>query len=115
MAIPQRAKTGLQDRRPQRSPDRFGLWATWTPEHGESIETFDIVTTAASRLVAEMHDRMPVIVAPADYQLWPTASWLWMLFTRSLIGVIVSGNGKETAPSVHERADAELLLPISVA
>jgi putative SOS response-associated peptidase YedK len=59
---------------PQRSPDRFGLWATWTPEHGESIETFDIVTTAASRLVAEMHDRMPVIVAPADYQLWPTAS-----------------------------------------
>jgi hypothetical protein len=38
-----------------------------------------------------------------------------MLFTRSLIGVIVSGNGKETAPSVRERADAELLLPISVA
>jgi putative SOS response-associated peptidase YedK len=53
-----------------------GLWATWTPEHGESIETFDIVTTAASRLVAEVHDRMPLIVAPANYQLWPTASSL---------------------------------------
>jgi putative SOS response-associated peptidase YedK len=47
-----------------------GLWARWTPEEGEPVETYTIVTTRASRLVSEVHDRMPVIVAPADYQRW---------------------------------------------
>jgi putative SOS response-associated peptidase YedK len=51
-----------------------GLWAKWTPESGEAVETFTIITTQASRLVSEVHNRMPVIIAPADYRLWLTAS-----------------------------------------
>ena len=35
--------------------------------------TFTIVTTRASKLVSEVHDRMPVIVAPTDHQRWLTA------------------------------------------
>jgi putative SOS response-associated peptidase YedK len=50
------------------------LWAKWTPESGEAVETFTIITTQASRLVREVHNRMPVIIAPADYRLWLTAS-----------------------------------------
>ena len=51
-----------------------GLWERWTPETGEAVETFAIITTEASRLVREVHDRMPVIIAPADHQRWLTAS-----------------------------------------
>ena len=50
-----------------------GLWERWTPETGEAVETFTIITTDASRLVREVHDRMPVIIAPADHQRWLTA------------------------------------------
>src|SRR5215472_15157122 len=50
-----------------------GLWARWTPEGGDPVETFTIVTTRASKLVSEVHDRMPVIIAPTDYQRWLTA------------------------------------------
>jgi putative SOS response-associated peptidase YedK len=50
-----------------------GLWERWTPEGGDPVETFTIVTTRASKLVSEVHDRMPVIIAPADYQRWLTA------------------------------------------
>ena len=50
-----------------------GLWERWTPEDGEPVITFTIVTTRASKLVSEVHDRMPVIVAPTDHQRWLTA------------------------------------------
>jgi putative SOS response-associated peptidase YedK len=50
-----------------------GLWERWTPENGDPVETFTIVTTRASKLVSEVHDRMPVIIAPTDHQRWLTA------------------------------------------
>ena len=50
-----------------------GLWEKWVPEGGEAVETFTIVTTRANRLVSEVHERMPVIIAPADYQRWLSA------------------------------------------
>ena len=34
------------------------------------IRTFAIITTDANELVAEIHDRMPLILAPADYARW---------------------------------------------
>lgn len=50
-----------------------GLWERWEPEKGAPVVTFTIITTEASKLVGEVHDRMPVILAPADYQRWLTA------------------------------------------
>ena len=48
-----------------------GLWENWKdPSTGESIRTFAIVTTDANELVAEIHDRMPLIIAPSDYERW---------------------------------------------
>ena len=37
---------------------------------GEWVRTFAIITTDANELVAEIHDRMPLIIAPGDYARW---------------------------------------------
>ena len=48
-----------------------GRWENWkNPTSGEWIRTFAIITTDANELVAEVHDRMPLIIAPADYERW---------------------------------------------
>jgi len=48
-----------------------GLWEHWTnPEDGEVIESCTIVTTEANALMRTLHDRMPVILPPADYDRW---------------------------------------------
>ena len=51
-----------------------GLWERWQPETGEPVLTFTIITTLANKLVSEVHERMPAIIAPADYQRWLTGS-----------------------------------------
>src|SRR5687768_10977154 len=48
-----------------------GLWENWKePATGEWIRTFTIVTTDANALVVQLHDRMPVIIAPGDRERW---------------------------------------------
>jgi putative SOS response-associated peptidase YedK len=48
-----------------------GIWENWKePASGEWIRTFAIITTDANELVADIHDRMPVILAPAIYARW---------------------------------------------
>lgn len=46
-----------------------GLWERWEKE-GPPIETFTILTTAANELLAPIHGRMPVILAPELYEAW---------------------------------------------
>jgi putative SOS response-associated peptidase YedK len=47
-----------------------GLWESWSGPNGEEMETAAIVTTTASRSIAHIHDRMPVIVAPDAFDFW---------------------------------------------
>ena len=47
-----------------------GLWESWQPKDGEPLETFTILTTDPNALVEPMHNRMPVILEPADYDRW---------------------------------------------
>jgi putative SOS response-associated peptidase YedK len=47
-----------------------GLWDQWKSPDGQVIESCTILTTTPNSLVADMHDRMPVIVAPDKYDLW---------------------------------------------
>jgi putative SOS response-associated peptidase YedK len=48
-----------------------GIWENWKePASGGWLRTFAIITTDANGLVADIHDRMPVILAPADYARW---------------------------------------------
>jgi putative SOS response-associated peptidase YedK len=47
------------------------LWENWKdPYAGEWVRTFTIVTTEANTLVAELHNRMPMIVAEDDREPW---------------------------------------------
>lgn len=45
-----------------------GLWERW--EKGETIESFTIIVTQANDLLKPIHDRMPVILDPLDYEPW---------------------------------------------
>jgi putative SOS response-associated peptidase YedK len=48
-----------------------GLWENWKdPTSGEWVRTFAIITTDANELVADIHDRMPLIIATTDYTRW---------------------------------------------
>ncbi len=48
-----------------------GLWDAWKdPETGAWLQTFAVITTDANELTAEVHDRMPVILEPKDYDRW---------------------------------------------
>jgi putative SOS response-associated peptidase YedK len=47
-----------------------GLWERWRSPEGETIESCCIVTCAPNELAARFHDRMPVIIAPEDYDTW---------------------------------------------
>jgi putative SOS response-associated peptidase YedK len=47
-----------------------GLWDRWTNSQGEVIETCTILTTTPNSLLSDIHDRMPVILRPPDYELW---------------------------------------------
>jgi putative SOS response-associated peptidase YedK len=47
-----------------------GLWDEWIGPDGEVIESCTILTTKPNALVADLHDRMPVIVSPDKYDLW---------------------------------------------
>ncbi len=46
-----------------------GLWEHWEGVGGE-LTTFTIVTTVSNELLANLHTRMPVIIAHPDYDVW---------------------------------------------
>src|SRR5204863_400476 len=46
-----------------------GLWDTWR-RGDEPLESFTILTTSPNELVRPIHDRMPVIISPADFERW---------------------------------------------
>jgi len=47
-----------------------GLWDRWRDPAGTIVETCTILTSRPNSLVADVHDRMPVIMRPDDYELW---------------------------------------------
>ena len=47
-----------------------GLWDTWKKPDGERLKTFTIITTEPNELTKRLHDRMPLVLEPADYQTW---------------------------------------------
>lgn len=51
-----------------------GLWEHWKDSTGQTVESCTIITVDANALIAELHDRMPLIVAPDDYDAWLRAA-----------------------------------------
>jgi putative SOS response-associated peptidase YedK len=55
----------------ERQPFAFArLWDRWRAPDDNYLETCTVLTTTPNRLVADIHHRMPVILAPENYGLW---------------------------------------------
>lgn len=50
-----------------------GLWERWA-RNGVAVESCALVTTEANAVVAPVHDRMPVMLLPEEYEQWLSAS-----------------------------------------
>jgi putative SOS response-associated peptidase YedK len=47
-----------------------GLWEGWRGPDGEVIRSYTILTTSAATALRELHERMPVVLEPADWATW---------------------------------------------
>lgn len=48
-----------------------GLWESWTDRQtGESLQTATLLTMEANQFMAELHDRMPVVLTPGMTKRW---------------------------------------------
>ena len=49
-----------------------GLWEHWRMPNGETLLSFTVITGEPNAVVKPLHNRMPVILAPEDYEKWLT-------------------------------------------
>jgi len=47
-----------------------GLAETWSSADGSEVDTAAIMTTKANRTIRGIHDRMPVVIRPEDFDRW---------------------------------------------
>lgn len=47
-----------------------GLWERWKGTHGDVVDSCTLITTEPNELIAPLHNRMPVILAPESYERW---------------------------------------------
>lgn len=47
-----------------------GLWEHWEGLDGAAIDSCTILTTEPNEMMADIHDRMPVILDPKDFAQW---------------------------------------------
>jgi putative ABC transport system substrate-binding protein len=93
-----------------------GIWENWKdPGSSEWIRTFAVITTDANEIVADIHDRMPVILAPSDYARWlgeePDPRDLMRSFSADLIRMWPIS----TRVNKPENDDRSLVEPIELA
>jgi putative SOS response-associated peptidase YedK len=90
-----------------------GIWEGWRDPAGETLRTFSILTTAANDDMAQLHDRMPVIL---EKEAWGT--WLgedagdYLALMRPAESAIVSLWPVSRAVNSVRNNGLELLMPI---
>jgi putative SOS response-associated peptidase YedK len=47
-----------------------GIWERWKEPSGQWVRSCSILTTTPNAVTSAVHDRMPVILDPCDYDLW---------------------------------------------
>lgn len=50
-----------------------GIWEPWKAPDGSILRTVCIITTTPNEVMAPIHDRMPVIIEPDNWQAWLAA------------------------------------------
>ena len=51
-----------------------GLWSIWYAPDGSKLRSCTILTTAANAAISELHDRMPIMLAPEHEREWLATS-----------------------------------------
>lgn len=74
---------GLRSKRPFAFA---GLWEQWQPPEGAPLETCTIITTEPNDLMAPIHKRMPVILAPTSYDQWLDPTYQQIDPLKALLG-----------------------------
>ena len=94
-----------------------GLAETWTGPNGEELDTVAIVTAPASPDLAVLHHRVPVTIAPADFDRWLDCSSDDAGAAMALLTAPAAGEftWHEVSTRVNRAAndDAQLVLPIT--
>ncbi|MBD2196695.1 MULTISPECIES: SOS response-associated peptidase [Calothrix] len=94
-----------------------GLWEKWQSPEGEEINSCTILTTAANEVLQPIHDRMPVILAQEDYNLWldPQQQKPEVLqpLLRSYPAAAMSSYAVSTLVNKPQHNTPECILPIS--
>ncbi len=89
-----------------------GLWERWKDPSGQLVESCTIVTVDANTLVAELHDRMPLILVPEDYDAWlaaETAALPHAVAAEAMVAYPVSplvSNARNDVPACLDPVDA---------
>jgi putative SOS response-associated peptidase YedK len=47
-----------------------GIWGRWKDPNGQWVKSCSILTTTPNAVTSAVHDRMPVILDPDNYDLW---------------------------------------------
>ncbi|MGA2291056.1 SOS response-associated peptidase [Bradyrhizobium sp.] len=94
-----------------------GLAETWTGPNGEELDTVAIVTAPASADLAVLHHRVPVTVAPEDFERWLDCGRHDAGTAMTLLAPPAAGEfvWHEVSTRVNRVAndDAQLILPIT--
>ena len=98
-----------------------GLWSTWkepgTPADSPWLHTCALITTRANSTMAEVHDRMPVILEPNDWDEWldprnSDVAELAELLRPAAEGVLTMYEVSQRVNSVRNKG-ADLIQPVS--
>src|SRR3982074_423754 len=94
-----------------------GLAETWIGPNGEELDTVAIVTAPASTELAVLHHRMPVTIAPGDFERWldcrdDNTETVMALLMAAAEGEFVWHEGS-TRVNRAANDDAQLILPIT--
>jgi putative SOS response-associated peptidase YedK len=98
------AKQPFHITRADRKPFAFaGLWSIWYGDEDLKVRSCTILTTAANRAVAPLHDRMPVILAAEAEAAWLDSATPPPLLERMLRGLRASEVAIEpVGPAVND-------------
>lgn len=90
-----------------------GLFSVWKKPDNEEFPTYTIITTASNTLISEIHNRMPVIVEPKNYDVWLNRGMKDVEYLKTLLVSYPSEkmiafpvkNKSEDSPEALERID----------
>ena len=95
-----------------------GLWETWEGPNGEAVDSAAIVTTRANKVLAPLHDRMPVIIAPDAFDLWLNCGEVDARTAEALIApapdALLTAYPVSTAVNRTANDNAALILPLDL-